>query len=53
MLHLDLVMCKSHPCGTGFEGLRGHEEQLRLGTMRDNGRPLVNVQPQLQLTAQN
>ena len=23
MLHLDLVMCKSHPGGNGFEGRKG------------------------------
>ena len=23
MLHQDLVMCKSHPGGTGFEGMKG------------------------------
>ena len=32
---------------------RGHEEQLRLGTVRGHGRPLVKVQPQLQLMAQD
>jgi hypothetical protein len=31
---------------------RGHEEQLRLGTVRGHGRPLMKVQPQLQLMAQ-
>jgi hypothetical protein len=53
VLHWDLVMCKSHPGGTGFEGIRGHEEQLRLGTVRGHARSLVNVQPQLQLMAQD
>jgi hypothetical protein len=49
MLQLDLVMCNSHPSGTGFEvmGGGGHEEQLRLGTMRCHGRLLVKMQPQL------
>jgi hypothetical protein len=47
MLWLDLVMCKGHPGGTGFEGTNGHEEQLRLDTVRGYGRPLVKVQPQL------
>jgi hypothetical protein len=23
MLQLDLVMCKNHPAGTGFEGMKG------------------------------
>jgi hypothetical protein len=32
---------------------RGHTEQLRLGTVRDYGRPLVKVHPQLQLKAQD
>ena len=32
---------------------RGHAEQLRLGTVRGHGRPLVKVQPQLQLMAQD
>jgi hypothetical protein len=32
---------------------RGHAEQLRLGTLRGHGRPLVKVQPQLQLMAQD
>ena len=45
-------MCKSHPGGTGFESMRGYEEQLRLSTVRAHGRPLVKVQPQLQLMAQ-
>ena len=49
MLQLYLVMCKSYPGGTGFEGMRGHEEQLRLGTVRGQGRPLVKGQPQVQL----
>ena len=53
MLQLDLVICKNHPSGTGFEGMRGHEEQLRLGTVGVQGRPLVKLQPQLQLMAQD
>ena len=32
---------------------RGHGEQLKLGTVRDQRRPLVKVQPQLQLTVQD
>jgi hypothetical protein len=32
---------------------RGHGEQLRLGTVRDQRRPLVKVQPKLQLMAQD
>jgi hypothetical protein len=46
-------MCKSHPGGTGFEGIKGQGEQLRLGTLRDQERPLVKVQPQFQWTAQD
>jgi hypothetical protein len=49
MQQQDLVMCKSHPGGTGFEGMKSHAEQLRLGTMRGHGRPLVKVHSQLQL----
>jgi hypothetical protein len=44
VLQLDLVMCKSHPDGTGFEGMRGCEEQLKLRTVRGHRRPLVKVQ---------
>jgi hypothetical protein len=43
MLQLDLVMCKCHPGDTGNEAIKGHEEQLRLGTVRSHGRPLVKV----------
>jgi hypothetical protein len=46
-------MSKSHPDGTGVEGMRGHGEQLRLSTLRSYERPLVKVQPQWQLMAQN
>jgi hypothetical protein len=35
------------PRGTGFEGMRCHEEQLRLGIVRGHGRPLEKVWPQL------
>jgi hypothetical protein len=31
----------------------GHEEQMKFSTVRGYGRPLVTVQPQLQLTAQD
>jgi hypothetical protein len=34
MLKLYLVMCRSHPGGTGFKNIKGHEDQLRLGTER-------------------
>jgi hypothetical protein len=40
---LDLVMWKSHPGGIGFEGMRCHEKQLRLGIVRDHGRTLEKV----------
>ena len=53
LLQWDLVMCKGHPGGTGFESMRGHTEQLRLSTVRGHGRPLVKVQSQLQLTVQD
>ena len=36
-------MCKSHPGGTGFEGIRCHEEQLRLGTVRGNGEGVASA----------
>ena len=36
-----------------FKARRDHEEQLRLGTVRGHGGPLVKVQPQLQLMAQD
>jgi hypothetical protein len=39
-------MCMSHPGGTAFEDMKGHKEQLRLGTVRGHGRPLGKVQPQ-------
>jgi hypothetical protein len=32
---------------------RCNEEELRLGTVRGHGRPLVQVQPQLKLMAQD
>jgi hypothetical protein len=32
---------------------RGHEEQLRLSTVRGLGRLLLKVQPQLQLMSQD
>jgi hypothetical protein len=28
-----LGMCKNHPGGTGSEGIKGHGEQLRFGTV--------------------
>lgn len=42
-LAVDLVEL-SHPGGTGFDGMKG--EQLRLGTVRSQERPLVKVQTQ-------
>lgn len=46
-------MCKSYPGSTGFEGMKGPTEELRRGTVRSHTRPLVKVQPQLQLIAQD
>ena len=43
MLQHDLVMCKSHSGGNGFESKKGPEEQLRLGTVRGHGKPLMRV----------
>jgi hypothetical protein len=50
VMQLYLVMCKSLPGGTGFEDMKAHEEQLRPGTVRGHGRPLMKVQPQLPRT---
>jgi hypothetical protein len=33
-LQLDLVMYENHSGGAGVEDMRGHGEQLRLGTVR-------------------
>ena len=46
-------LCKSDQVVLILNKKGGHEEQLRLGTMRDQGRPLVKVQPQVQLIAQD
>jgi hypothetical protein len=41
---LNVVMCKNYPGSTSFEVHKGViGEQLRLGTMRGLGRPLVKV----------
>lgn len=40
-------VCVSFPSCISFEGIKGHREQLRLGTVTGKPRPLVNVQPQL------
>jgi hypothetical protein len=42
----------SHPGGTDLKVGQGHVEQLGLA-LRDQGRPLVKVQPQLQLITQD
>ena len=42
MLKQDLIMCKNHPAGTGFEGMKGSRRAAeRFGTVRDQERPLV------------
>ena len=46
MLHLDLVVCKNHPEGTGFEVLKGSWRTAEAGTVRSQRRPLVKVQIQ-------
>ena len=51
MLWLDLVICKSYPGGTGFEGIKGSCREAK--AVRGQGRPLVKVQPQVQLKAQD
>jgi hypothetical protein len=43
-------MCKSHPGGTGFEGMKG---SCRAAEAQHCDRPLVKVEPQLQLMAQD
>ena len=49
LLKHDLVMCKGHPDGTGFEGMKGSR---RAAEAQRCERPWkVKVQPQLQLTA--
>jgi hypothetical protein len=53
VLWLDFVMCKCYPGVTGLKAWRGHTEQLMLGTVRSHGRPLVKVESQLQLMAQD
>ena len=53
LLQWDLVMCKGHPGGTGFEGMKGSHSAAEAHSVRGHGRPLVKVQPQLQLKAQD
>ena len=48
MLQWDLIMCKSHPGDTGFEGMKGSCRASEAETVRGHGRPLVKVLPQLQ-----
>ena len=50
---MDLIMCKSHSGCTGFEGMKRSWGQLRLGTLRDQERSLVKVQPQWQMKAED
>jgi hypothetical protein len=50
---LDLLMCRSHPGGTGFDIMKESWRVAEVGTVRGHGRPLVKVQPQLQLKAQD
>ena len=45
-------MCKSHPGGTGFEGMKESCRAADALHCESHERPLVKVQPQLQLKAQ-
>jgi hypothetical protein len=51
-VQLDLVICKNHPSGTSFEGMKGSWRSAEAGTVRGHGRVLGKVQPQVQLIAQ-
>ena len=53
MLQLDAAMYKNHANGTGFEGMKGSHSAAEAHSVRGHGRPLVKVQPQLQLKAQD
>ena len=53
LLQRDLVICKGHPGGTGFEGMKGSHKAAEAGHCERPWRPLVKVQPQLQLKAQD
>jgi hypothetical protein len=53
MLQLYLAMGKSHPGDTGFEDVKGSWRAAEAGHVRGHGRPLVKVQPQSQLMAQD
>ena len=45
VLQQDLVMCKDHPGGTGFKGMKGSWRTAEAWHCKRPGRPLV--QPQL------
>jgi hypothetical protein len=49
-MQLKLVIYKSYPGGSGFETMKG--QQLMLGIVRGQERPLMKVQPQWQLKDQ-
>jgi hypothetical protein len=53
MLQLDFVICKNDQMVLVLKARKGHGEQLRLGTVRGQGKPLGKVQPHLQSTAQD
>ena len=50
-MQLKLVIYKSYPGGSGFETMKG--QQLMLGIVRGQERPLMKVQPQWQLKDQD
>ena len=53
LLQRDLVICKGHPGGTGFEGMKGSCKAAEVRHCERHGRPLIKVQPQFQLMAQD
>lgn len=46
--HQTLAMFKTFQFSTGFEGMTEPWRKLKLGTVKDQGRTLVKVQPKLQ-----
>ena len=47
-----MVMCKNHPGGIGFEGMKGSWRIGVVCTVRDQEKPFVRVQSQWQWKAQ-
>ena len=42
-MQLDLVICKNHPGGNGFEGMKGSWRSDEADIVRGHGRVLVKV----------